>query len=285
MRKFDCVIIGAGPGGMSAALYLSRTSKKVALIEKSTPGGRMLQANEVSNYIGVGTQSGTDIAVSMFSQLDLSKIEYIQDEVLEVIPGDEIVLQLRNETISSEKVIIASGFTNRLLGAINEEKFVGMGISYCALCDAPLTKNKDILVYGSSNQVLEETKYLATLANKIYFLTNKKFENLPENIEVFNKTKILSFEGGFKLSKVVCEIEGQTKEFNVDMAFIFNGYSPSNNFVKNLNIIDKVGLIEVNEFYETKIKNIYAIGDVTNRPIKQIATAVGDGAFVASKLI
>lgn len=285
MRNFDCVIIGAGPGGMSAALYLSRTSQKVALIEKSTPGGRMLQANEVSNYIGVGTQSGTDIAVSMFSQLDLTKIEYIQDEVIEIIPGEDIILSLKNDKIIANKVIIASGFTNRLLGAKNEDKFVGMGISYCALCDAPLTKNKDILVYGSTNQVFEETKYLSTIANKIYFLTNKKFENLPENIELINQAKIKSFEGNFKLSKVICDVAGEEKEFNVEMAFIFNGYSPSNSFVKNLNITDKVGLIEVNEFYETKFKNIYAIGDVTNRPIKQIATAVGDGAFVASKLI
>lgn len=285
MRRYDCVIIGAGPGGMSAALYLSRTSKKVALIEKSTPGGRMLQANEVSNYIGVGTQSGTDIAVSMFSQLDLSKIDYIQDEVIEILPNQEILITLKNDQITTDKVIIASGFTNRPLGAKNEERFVGMGISYCALCDAPLTKNKDILVYGSNNQVLEETKYLSTLANKIYFLTNKKFNDLPKNIELINKSKITAFEGSFKLTKVVASVDGEEREFNVDMAFIFNGYSPSNSFVKNLNITDKVGLIKVNEFYETEVKNIYAIGDITNRPIKQIATAVGDGAFVASKLI
>lgn len=280
----DDNILG-GPGGMSAALYLSRTSKKVALIEKSTPGGRMLQANEVSNYIGVGTQSGTDIAVSMFSQLDLSKIDYIQDEVIEILPNQEILITLKNDQITTDKVIIASGFTNRPLGAKNEERFVGMGISYCALCDAPLTKNKDILVYGSNNQVLEETKYLSTLANKIYFLTNKKFNDLPKNIELINKSKITAFEGSFKLTKVVASVDGEEREFNVDMAFIFNGYSPSNSFVKNLNITDKVGLIKVNEFYETEVKNIYAIGDITNRPIKQIATAVGDGAFVASKLI
>ena len=152
MRRYDCVIIGAGPGGMSAALYLSRTSKKVALIEKSTPGGRMLQANEVSNYIGVGTQSGTDIAVSMFSQLDLSKIDYIQDEVIEILPNQEILITLKNDQITTDKVIIASGFTNRPLGAKNEERFVGMGISYCALCDAPLTKNKDILVTVTPNK-------------------------------------------------------------------------------------------------------------------------------------
>ena len=150
---------------------------------------------------------------------------------------------------------------------------------------SPLTKGKDILVYGSSNQVIEETKYLATLANKVYLLTNKKLEDLPENIVVYNQAKITSFEGSFKLNKVVCLIDKEEVEFKISMAFIFNGYSPSNSFIQKLDLTDKVGLIQVDEHYQTKIKNIYAIGDITNRPIKQIATAVGDGAYVASKLI
>ena len=143
-------------------------------------------------------------------------------------------------------------------------------------------------MYASTLKSLEEASYIATLANKVYLICNEKllkFVELKDNMEVLSNAKITSFNGMFKLTSVSIKQEEHEKEIDVDFAFIYNGYTPSSKFVKCDGFTDKIGQIIVNENYETKLKNVYAIGDITNRPVKQVGTAVGDGSFVGSILV
>lgn len=288
MQNYNVIIIGAGPAGMSAALYLGRSKQKTLLIDKSTPGGRMLQATEIANFSGVNTQSGSDIAVTMFSQIDFSNVTFLQDTVINVEEGDQIKVVTSNSEYICDKLVIATGFVNKPLNALREDDFIGRGISFCALCDAALTKGKQVLMYAKNLTALHEASYIATLADKVYVVCNDKLAKFVEkqnNMEIIENASIKSFNGLFKLTSVTLEKEEKEIEINVDFAFIYNGYTASSYFMKNFDILDKTGQIIVNEYYETKIKNIYAIGDITNRPIKQVATAVGDGAFVGSMIV
>ena len=273
---------------MATALYLSRSKQKTLLIEKATPGGRMLQATEIANFSGVKTDSGANIALTMFSQIDFSNVNFVQEEVLELTSDEIVKVKTNLNEYTADKVVIATGFVNKPLNVPNEDRFVGRGISFCALCDAALTKNKNVLMYASTLKSLEEASYIATLANKVYLICNEKllnFVELKDNMEVLSNAKITSFNGMFKLTSVSIKQEEHEKEIDVDFAFIYNGYTPSSKFVKCDGFTDKIGQIIVNENYETKLKNVYAIGDITNRPVKQVGTAVGDGSFVGSILV
>lgn len=288
MQNYNVIIIGAGPAGMATALYLSRSKQKTLLIEKATPGGRMLQATEIANFSGVKTDSGANIALTMFSQIDFSNVNFVQEEVLELTSDEIVKVKTNLNEYTADKVVIATGFVNKPLNVPNEDRFVGRGISFCALCDAALTKNKNVLMYASTLKSLEEASYIATLANKVYLICNEKllkFVELKDNMEVLSNAKITSFNGMFKLTSVAIKQEEHEKEIDVDFAFIYNGYTPSSKFVKCDGFTDKIGQIIVNENYETKLKNVYAIGDITNRPVKQVGTAVGDGSFVGSILV
>lgn len=288
MQNYNVIIIGAGPAGMATALYLSRSKQKTLLIEKSTPGGRMLQATEIANFSGVKTDSGANIALTMFSQIDFSNVNFVQEEVIELTSDETVKVKTNLNEYTADKVVIATGFVNKPLNVPNEDRFVGRGISFCALCDAALTKNKNVLMYASTLKSLEEASYIATLANKVYLICNEKllkFVELKDNMEVLSNAKITSFNGMFKLTSVSIKQEEHEKEIDVDFAFIYNGYTPSSKFVKCDGFTDKIGQIIVNENYETKLKNVYAIGDITNRPVKQVGTAVGDGSFVGSILV
>lgn len=288
MPNYNVIIIGSGPAGMACALYLGRSKQKTLLIEKSTPGGRMLQATEISNFSGVKTDTGSNIAVTMFSQIDFSNVSFVQEEVVEVTSNDQVIVKTNLNEYTADKVVIATGFVNKPLNVPNEDTFVGRGISFCALCDAALTKDKNVLMYASTLKALEEASYIATIAKKVYIICNEKllkFVELKDNMEVLVNAKIISFNGMFKLMSVSIDQDEQVKEINVDFAFIYNGYTPSSKFVKIDGFTDKIGQIIVNENYETKLKNVYAIGDIINRPVKQVATAVGDGSFVGSILV
>ena len=150
MQNYNVIIIGSGPAGMATALYLGRSKLKTLLIEKATPGGRMLQATEIANFSGVKTDSGSNIAVTMFSQIDFNNVHFVQEEVINVENSNQIKVQTNLNEYTCDKLVIATGFVNKPLNVINEDKFVGRGISFCALCDAALTKDKNVLMYASN---------------------------------------------------------------------------------------------------------------------------------------
>lgn len=284
MKSYDVVVIGAGPAGIASTIYLQRSNLKVCLIERNAPGGRMLQAEKITNYPGISA-SGQDVAEAMFKMIDFAKIDFLVDEVTEIAKPDDFVVILKQDIIEAKKVILATGFINKPLANTNETQFIGKGISYCALCDAPLVKNQDILCFGNGLKTVKEVKYLAQFAKHIYFLTDSFIEDLPQNIEIINNAKINKFIGNFSLEAVELIKDDKFVNLNVSHAFIFNGFMPGSKLVEKLEITNRNGLIEVDEHLETKIKGLFAVGDINTKEVKQVATAVGDGAYVASRIL
>ena len=278
-KTYGCIVIGAGPAGISSCLYLQESKLSTLLIEKSAPGGRILQASQIANYAGF-KGSGADLALNMFQNLDLNKITFTIDEVISIEKGDLFTVQTKSETYQARFVILATGFTNKILVPTQEE-FLGRGVSYCALCDASLAKDKTILIYGNGAKAKEELIYLATLAKRVYLVTNNIEVNLP-NVETYQNEELDCFLGNFKLTNVLLK---SGINLSVDMAFLYTGYLPSTKMLTDLDITNQAGLIEVSPNGQTKLKGLYAAGDVTTNNLKQVATAVAGGAICASSII
>ena len=278
-KKYDCIVIGAGPAGISSCLYLQQTKLKTLLIEKATPGGRIIQAPMVNNYAGY-KGSGTDLALAMFENLDMEKIDFVIDEVLDINKNDEFVVTTKNEEYRSSFVITATGFVNKII-VPNQEEYLGRGVSYCALCDASIAKGKTIMVYGNGPKCAEETAYLATLAKCVYLVTD--LINLSiSNVETIFNAKMERLAGNRVLTSIYLN-NGQ--KLDVDMAFLYTGYVPATSFLQHLGVLNQNGLVDVDSDGQTKIKGLYAAGGVTNNNLKQVSTAVASGAICATGII
>ncbi|MBQ8293341.1 MAG: FAD-dependent oxidoreductase [Bacilli bacterium] len=293
---YDCVIIGAGPAGLSSALYFGRAKVNVALIEKSAPGGKVITTSVVENYPGVLKTTGADLALVMLQQIKEFKIPTYYTEVLEVIKNDDyFIVKTASEELTAKFVLSATGTINRTLNVPGEMKFMSRGISYCAICDGKLYENKEVLVIGGGNSAFEESLYLAKLCKKVTLIHRtdqyraqsilvEKVKNTP-NIELIPHTTVTSFNGTNRLESVNLKTNEETRELKVDGAFIYIGYLPATAFLKDLNVLNEAGFIEVDGNYQTKVEGLYGVGDCINHPVKQIATAVGDAVCATNIII
>ncbi|QVK21120.1 FAD-dependent oxidoreductase [Mycoplasmatota bacterium] len=292
MNNYDVIVIGAGPAGMNAAIYANRAGLNVLMLEKGAPGGQMVNTSEVENYIGFGKLSGADLALKMFNHTQELGVEYRYGEVTEIIDGEIKIVKTTDNEYEGKAIIIATGTVPRSLGAENEEKFAGNGISWCAICDGPLYKDKDVLVIGGGNSAIEEAIYLSGLAKSVKVLARRELRanatyidktKKYDNIEIVKNTSVESFIGDGKISgaRIINNITKEKSEIKFDGAFIFVGFNPKTNSFKNLGILDDSGYIKTNEFMETRVKGIYAAGDVIVKNLRQIATATNDGAIAA----
>lgn len=293
--KVDVVVIGAGIAGMTAALYLKRANKDVLLIEKSMPGGAINTASTVKNYPGVITVTGPEFSMLLYDQIKENNINILFDTVKDIeLNGDEKVVKLKNKDISCKIVVIATGKENRKLNLPNEEKLVGHGVSYCALCDGPLFKDKEVCVIGTGDSALEEALYLSTLCKKVTILAKynyfkckeEHFEDVKktENIEIIYEgmTQELIEKDG-KLDAIVYKKDNELKTLKTDGVFVYIGSTP--NIFMNLPLELDKNYVKVNEFMETNIKGIYACGDIVKKSLYQLVTASSDGAIAATSII
>lgn len=288
----DLIIIGAGPGGVTAAIYAKRSNLDLLVFEKSCVGGNVVNAFEIENYPGVGKIVGADLAINFLNELDALNIEVNYEEIKEVKKVDDYfkVTTIDDITYEAKKVLLALGTKARKLNLENEDALLGRGISFCATCDGAFYKNKTVLVVGGGNSALTEAMYLANIAKKVYVITRhelkgakKEIDELKskENIEVieFKQVKTL-LEENKKLHGVVL-FDTNTKEestLDVDGVFVYIGQIPQTAFLSNLNILNERGFIEVDKHFETSVKGLFAIGDCIDKEVRQIATAVGDAA-------
>ena len=291
---YDCLVIGAGPGGLTAAIYCSRANLKVAVLEKLMPGGQVASTYKIDNYPGVPEVSGVDLALKMFDQATALGVEYLPMEVIDIKKEKDIFLVKTNDQILQAKtVIVATGTKNRKLHVEGEEKYLGKGISFCAICDGSFYQGQDVLVVGGGNSALEESLYLSSIVNKVYIvnITDEPtaFKNVQDkvkktkNIEVFNNSEVIAFEGDDSLKEVKVK-NLKTKEvtsFKVNGCFEYIGHIPNTDFLKDLGILNKYGYIVVDERKETKVKGLFGVGDVIDKEIRQITTATGDGTIAA----
>ena len=292
---FDILIIGAGPGGMSAAIYGSRANLKVGIIDKEAPGGKVLKTDTIENYPGFNSVNGADLASKMFEQVINYGTEFIFGEVVKVNNFDdhkEVVMD-SGDTYEAKTIIIATGNENRRMGIDREDYFYAKGLSYCAICDGALYKGKDMAVVGGGNSALQEALFLTNFAKKVYIIHRRdefrgeahlvnKVKNDPK-IELLLNYVPYELKGDKHVTGFVIQnkLDGSLKTLDVEIVFPFIGFEPKTDFVKHLGILDKQGYVVVDNNMKTSIDGIYSVGDVNQKNLRQIVTACNDGAIAA----
>ena len=290
---YDLIVIGMGIGGITAGIYAKRGNLNVLLLDRGLPGGMLNNIETVSNYPGLIDINGNDFSEQLFNQVKNLEIPYKFEEVINVkcIKEEKIVITAKNE-YKAKNVIIATGTKPKFLGLNNEKDLLGRGISTCATCDGAFYKGKDVAVVGSGSSALQESLYLSKLCNKIYLLNRKdrfKGEKILEskvkktsNIEIIYNVNIKEYkEKNNKIESIVLDNE---KILNVSGVFIYIGYKPNTEMFKDLDILDENGYIVIDNNYETKIKGIYAVGDVIKKNVYQLVTAASDAVYAVSNI-
>jgi len=274
---YDVIIIGMGPAGMSAGVYAKRANLNVLLIEKNAPGGAMLYAKEINNYLGFENISGIDLATDMFKHLESFKTPYKIDNIEYIEKKDDIfVLRSINSTYQSKSIIISTGRASKRNYIENEEALIGKGVSYCAVCDGALYKDKVVCVYGNDKEAINDCKYLASMCKKVYFLTKEDNLNIGSNVELINNClpkKLIEKDG--KVYKIMLD---NNKELEIDCFFNLSNSNAKGKIFDKLPIYDENGSINVNKNFETTSKGIFAAGDAIEKDLYQVITAVSDGA-------
>ena len=292
--QYDVIIIGAGPSGMTSAIYASRAGLKTAMMECSAPGGKLLKTYNIENYPAIRTMAGADLAYSMFEQSTAFNAEYLYGDVTKVIDHKDYKEVITTDnSYTCKAVIVASGTTEKNLGLADEEKYVGKGISYCAVCDGAFFRNKDVVVIGGGNSALEESLYLTQFVNKIYivirrdvFRADKIIQDKILNndkIEIITKHVPKAIIGDGVVKGIVLEHVDTKEEKRLDVEGIFPyiGSIPNTSFVKDVVKLNSQGYIITNEKMETSVEGIYGAGDVIDKQLRQVVTACGDGAVAA----
>lgn len=294
---YDIIIIGAGPSGLTAAIYGSRANKKVLVLEKNAYGGQIINTKDIENYPGVNHINGFDFATKLYNQAKDLGAEIKYQNVVSINDlGDIKEVVTSKETFKAKAIIIATGNENRKLNLPNEDKLIGKGISYCATCDGNFYKNKIVAVVGGGNTALEDALYLSDICLKIYlihrrdsFRGEEKTVNLlkeKNNIEFVLNSNITSINGENILESIdVTNNDGETKTLNVNGLFIAIGRVPENEIFSNLVELDNNGYIKSGEDCLTSVKGIFVAGDNRTKEVRQLVTATGDGAVAATKAV
>lgn len=279
---YDLIIIGAGPAGVAAAIYAKRANLNIKLLEKNVVGGLLNNIDTIENYPGISKISGPDLAFSMYDQLDSLDIDVTKEEVNDISIDNNIKTVKTNKNIYKTKnIIITIGRKRNELDIINSNKFLGKGISYCAICDGALYKDKEVCVLGGGDSALQEACYLSNICKKVTIISRSdtlkadkslqnKISNI-ENIELLKNTRIKSLNGNEYLESITLD---NNENIICNCLFIYIGFKPSLEFLNNLDIKTEKNYILVDKNYMTNIEGIYAAGDIIKQPIYQIVTAI-----------
>lgn len=295
---YDTMIIGAGPAGMTAALYAARSNLKVALLERGIYGGQMNNTAEIENYPGYAHISGPELAEKMFEPLENLGVEHLFGQVEKIEDqGEYKRIITEDEVFETKTVILASGANHRHLGVPGEEEYNSRGVSYCAVCDGAFFRDEDLLVVGGGDSAVEEAIFLTRFAKSVTIvhrrdqlraqklLQERAFAN--EKISFIWDSVVKEIKGDDrKVTSVVFENvkTGQSSEADFGGVFVYVGLDPVSDFVKDLGICDEAGWIVTDQHMKTALDGIYAIGDVRQKDLRQITTAVGDGAVAGQEV-
>lgn len=296
--EFDVIIIGGGPAALTAAIYASRGNLKTAFIQKGAPGGKLVYQSKIENWPGIKSIIGADLAINMFEHSTAYGAKYIYGEVTKLISHgdfDKEVHTADGKVYKAKAVVIATGMKERVPEDVeNIHEFEHRGVSYCVICDGPLYGHNPSAIIGGGNSAVEEGTFLASVASEVHiFVKGEQFNAEPmlikellarENVKVYFNTSVLKLEGGEKLEKAIIDHNGEIKEIAIHSLFPFIGQLPSVTFAKDFDIFDSRGFVKVDGSMETAVKNIFAIGDVIVKDIRQISTAVADGSIVGKVL-
>lgn len=289
---YDIIIIGGGPAGLTAALYARRANKSVLVIEKATFGGQITFSPKVENIPGFVSLTGNEFAEKLVEQVLEQGADVESMEVLEIRNGDIKTVVTDDGEFEAKAVIIATGAKHRMLGLENEEKYLGEGISFCAVCDGAFYKDKVVGVVGGGNSALQEALLLSDLASRVYVIQNldyltgekKLVEQLEskENVEIILSTVVKEYLGGNGIEGVkVVNTDGDEQTISLDGLFLAIGLVPQNEPFENVLKLNSYGYADSDETCTTATDGIFVAGDCRSKKIRQVATAAADGAIAA----
>ena len=294
---YDIIIIGAGPAGLTSAIYAKRANKNVLVLEAKSYGGQIINTLDIENYPVEAHISGFDFATKLYNQAKDLGAEIIFEKVVDINDKDSIkeVITTKN-TYSAKAVIIATGSENRKLGLSNEDQLVGKGISYCATCDGAFYKGKTVAVVGGGNTALEDALYLADVASKVYLIHRRDefrgeestVSRLKEkdNIEFVYNSNVTKINAEDRVKSIeVTNKDGKVKTIDIDGLFVAVGRIPENqNFAKLIDL-DEAGYIKAGEDCHTNVPGIFVAGDNRIKEVRQLVTATSDGAVAATNAV
>ena len=293
---YDIIIIGAGPAGLTAAIYGARALKKVVVFEALNYGGQIITTDKIDNYPALPGVSGYEFAENLYNQTKNLGAEIKFEKVTQITDGEIKEVTTNKGTYKGKTVIIATGCDNRKLRLENEERLTGRGVSYCATCDGALFKNKVVAVVGGGNTALEDALYLCDLASKVYLIHRRdefrgeealaeKLKN-KNNLEFVFNSNVTKINGEEKLESVeVTDNNGMKKELAISGLFIAVGRVPENENFRKLINLNQAGYIEAKEDCHTNVEGIFVAGDVRVKSLRQLVTAEADGAVAAMEAI
>ena len=296
---YDVIIIGGGPAGLTAGIYAQRARLKTLLLEKEMIGGQIAVSDVIENYPGFPSISGAGLMEKFEEHARGLGLEIRMTDVITIEGMDkEVIIKTSEGDLTARTVIVATGAKPRKLGISGEKEFTGKGVSYCATCDGPFFKGQRVLVIGGGDTAVKEAVYLSRIAGKVYIvhrrdqlraekIIQEKALSIP-NIEMLWSHVLKEIKGKKGVEKVVLQNlkDNSLKEIDAEGVFIFAGINPTTDFVDVEK--DKSGFIKTGQDMQTSVKGIFAAGDCRTTPLKQVSTAVGDGAiaaFMAEKYI
>ena len=297
IKMYDIIIVGAGPAGLTSAIYASRAQKKVLVLEALTYGGQIINTLDIENYPAAAHISGVDFAKITYEQAKELGAEIKFEKVLDINNKDNIKEVITaNNKYSCKAIILATGADNRKLGLENEDELLGKGISYCATCDGAFYKGKIVGVVGGGNTALEDAIYLSDIASKVYLIHRRdefRAENITvekinkkNNIEILLNSNVTKLIANDKLESIeVTNNDGTTKNIDLDALFIAVGKIPENQNFSKIIKLNEAGYVIANEDCHTNVDGIFVAGDNRVKSLRQLVTATSDGAVSASEAV
>lgn len=291
--EYDICIIGGGPAGMTAALYSARAGRSTLLLEEKAHGGQMAETSVIENMPGSPDAEGWELAMRFSQQVEKMQVATCYEKAVQLIPGPDGI-QIRTEqgrTISAKKVILAMGVRRRQLGVPGEDRLRGKGVGWCAVCDGAFFRGQEVAVVGGGNTALEDALYLSGICKKVWLLVRKDRlrgqdtlaarVRQKENIEILWETHVTEIHGETKVTGLTIEQKGSLQQLSVSGVFIAIGLSPSPELYRDVVETTPEGYIAAGEDCRTSTPGIFAAGDIRQKEIRQIVTALSDGAVAA----
>lgn len=295
---YDVLIIGAGPAGMTAAVYTSRANLSTLMLERGIPGGQMANTEEIENYPGFDHILGPDLSTKMFEHAKKFGAEYAYGDVTEIIDGDEFkTVKAGSKEYKARAIILTTGAEYKKMGIPGESELGGRGVSYCAVCDGAFFKGKELVVVGGGDSAVEEGVYLTRFADKVTIvhrrdelraqkiLQDRAFAN--DKIDFIWDTTVKEIhekDGKVGSVTLVSTKDDSEREFEADGVFVYIGMLPLTKPFESLGILNELGYIETNDQMETSVPGIFAAGDVRDKTLRQVVTATGDGSIAAQSV-
>ena len=294
---YDIIVIGAGPAGLTAAIYAKRASKKVLVLESLTYGGAIINTLDIDNYPVEAHISGFDFATKLCNQVKEMDVDIKLEKVIKIENSDkEKIVVTNKEKYQTKTIIIATGSKNRKLGLFNEDNFVGKGISYCATCDGAFYKQKKVAIIGGGNTALEDALYLSDISDTVYLIHRKsefrgddvtllKLKN-KDNVKIITNSNVTNLNGDNTIKSIeITDNNGVVSTLEIDGLFVAIGRIPQTEIFNNMIELDKDGYIKTDEDCHTNISGIYAAGDIRAKSLRQLVTATADGAIAATEAV